>query len=229
MSHPRSAKERDPDGTRQAILTAAEEEFAQKGFSGARIDEIAARAGYNKSLIFHYFENKLGLYQAVIGGAKGNVEQQFYAILLSSLASPEPLNAGQVASFIRQGIAESFDFLIERPTLRRILAWEAAEGWIIYRSLPTIQENVQQKLQTVAAFLQRAQVEGYLRPDLDPILLITNTLGMALIYLNSLPRYEAVFPQVDFSSAAALARARTQLIRLVLHGAMTPTSFGDVE
>lgn len=41
------------------------EEFAAKGYAGARVQEIAARAGVNKQLINYYFENKAGLYLAV--------------------------------------------------------------------------------------------------------------------------------------------------------------------
>ena len=56
----------DAEGAREAILNAGEEVFAQHGFDGARIDAIAKVSGYNKSLIFQYFGDKLGLYAAVI-------------------------------------------------------------------------------------------------------------------------------------------------------------------
>lgn len=50
---------------RQRILDAAEAEFAARGFSGARMARIAATAAVNKQLLFHYFESKAGLHQAV--------------------------------------------------------------------------------------------------------------------------------------------------------------------
>src|SRR5450759_1417839 len=59
-------RERDAESARQAILDAAEEVFAENGFDGARIDAIAAASEYNKSLIFHYFDDKLGLYAEVV-------------------------------------------------------------------------------------------------------------------------------------------------------------------
>ena len=62
----RPKRERDAEVARKAILDAAEEIFAEHGFDGARIDAIAAVSGYNKSLIFHYFDDKLGLYTAVL-------------------------------------------------------------------------------------------------------------------------------------------------------------------
>ena len=56
----------DAEGAREAILNAAEKVFAEHGFDGARIDVIAKESGYNKSLIFQYFDDKLSLYAAVI-------------------------------------------------------------------------------------------------------------------------------------------------------------------
>src|SRR5207237_9977589 len=47
------------------IVTAARDEFARHGFDGARVDQIARRAGVNKQLLFYYFHSKRGLFDAV--------------------------------------------------------------------------------------------------------------------------------------------------------------------
>ena len=57
---------RDPVATRKKLLTAARLEFARHGFAGARVDEIAERAGVNKQLVYHYFGDKDALYLAVL-------------------------------------------------------------------------------------------------------------------------------------------------------------------
>lgn len=44
--------------SRERILDAARSEFAEKGFDGARVDEIAKRAEVNKALIYYYFKGK---------------------------------------------------------------------------------------------------------------------------------------------------------------------------
>jgi AcrR family transcriptional regulator len=49
---------------RGRILAAAEREFAAYGYSGSRVERIAATAGVNKQLLFHYFGSKAGLYRA---------------------------------------------------------------------------------------------------------------------------------------------------------------------
>lgn len=50
--------ENDTPDSRQKILQAAEEVFSEKGYDGARVDEIARRSGVNKALLYYYFQNK---------------------------------------------------------------------------------------------------------------------------------------------------------------------------
>lgn len=57
---------RDPERTRALLLDAARAEFARKGLAGARVNEIAARAGVNKQLISYHFGGKVGLYEAIL-------------------------------------------------------------------------------------------------------------------------------------------------------------------
>ena len=53
-----------PD-TQRKILEAALSQFYQKGFDGARVDEIAKEAGVNKALIYYYFESKEKMLEAI--------------------------------------------------------------------------------------------------------------------------------------------------------------------
>jgi AcrR family transcriptional regulator len=59
-------RQRDADRTRRALLDAARAEFAAKGLAGARVNEIADRAGVNKQLISYYFGGKQALYDALV-------------------------------------------------------------------------------------------------------------------------------------------------------------------
>ena len=56
---------RDADRTRKKILDAARREFGMHGFSGARVEAIARRAGVNKALIFYYFQSKEELFRVL--------------------------------------------------------------------------------------------------------------------------------------------------------------------
>jgi AcrR family transcriptional regulator len=61
---PVGSEEQTP--TKLRLLNAATFEFAERGFAGARIDEIARRAQLNKQLIYHYYGGKKQLYAAVL-------------------------------------------------------------------------------------------------------------------------------------------------------------------
>src|SRR6516165_10297251 len=61
-----SALKQAAERTRRNIIEIATEEFAHKGFSGARIDEIAARTNTSKRMLYYYFVDKQGLFIAVL-------------------------------------------------------------------------------------------------------------------------------------------------------------------
>ena len=63
---PARSNRRDPDRTREAILVAAQDEFAAKGLAGGRVNVIARKSGANKRMIYHYFGSKDGLYLAAL-------------------------------------------------------------------------------------------------------------------------------------------------------------------
>src|SRR3546814_2273877 len=69
------------------ICTAALQVFAEKGFAGARIEEIARRAGLSKGGVYLYFPTKEALFRAVVRDA---VAHNIEAIRQSVLATPLP-------------------------------------------------------------------------------------------------------------------------------------------
>src|SRR5690348_16451342 len=112
----RQGRTHDAEGAREAILNAAEEVFAEHGFDGARIDAIAEAAGYNKSLIFHYYGDKLGLYAAVLK----RIDEQasgFQVKILAPLLADESLtsDAYKFRTFLMTAFRFLFDFFVEIP------------------------------------------------------------------------------------------------------------------
>lgn len=93
-------RQRDPERTKARILQAALEEFAAKGFAGARVSEIATRAGVNKQLISYYFGGKEGLYQAL--NTRWQAEE-------SAFADPSASLGELAASYVRAN-AERRDY-----------------------------------------------------------------------------------------------------------------------
>src|ERR1700741_5287582 len=88
------------------IVAAAREEFARRGFAGARVEQIARRAGVNKQLLFYYFHSKRGLFQAVLAQSAGELESAF-----ARLANP----GGGPLERLRLTLAAQFEFLAQNP------------------------------------------------------------------------------------------------------------------
>lgn len=91
--------------TRQSLLTAATRVFVEKGFSGARVDEIARRAKANKAMIYYHFGNKQALYQAVLLRLMGPIHEHIAALGKGDLGPRERLTefyAGIVRRFAAQ-------------------------------------------------------------------------------------------------------------------------------
>jgi AcrR family transcriptional regulator len=210
---------RDPEATRAAILNAAEEVFAQLGFAGARVEAIAAASGYNNGLIFRYFTDKLGLYRAVVLRIKAHTEAWFTRDL-APLFDANTAAAGEIET-VRAVLGTTlrwvFDYFLAHVTYRRILAWEAAEGWSTF---DLVHADVEQSwwLEPASRFLVQAQAAHLIREDIYLPMLISDALYMALLHQWFIPRSELDFPGVDFSSSEALARAREQIVQLILNG-----------
>src|ERR1700747_3682251 len=105
-SNGKTPQRRDPVGTRQKLLSAARHEFARSGLAGARVDEIAARAGVNKQLVYHYFGDKDALYLAVLEWVYEEIRAQERKLNLTGLP---PLQG------IKKLIEGSFDRLAPHP------------------------------------------------------------------------------------------------------------------
>src|SRR3569832_2171126 len=93
---------RDPAGSRAALIEAAVAEFARRGFEGARVDELAAAAGVNKQLVYHYYGSKQGLYLAALESVYVQIREKERRLSLGAL---EPREA------MAQLVGFSFDYL----------------------------------------------------------------------------------------------------------------------
>jgi TetR/AcrR family transcriptional regulator len=203
--------------TREAILTAAEAVFAEHGFDGARIDTIAEVSGYNKTLIFRYFDDKLGLYAAVLKRIDRQVSE-LMVHFIGPLLEDETIvsDAHRFRAFLKTALGVFFDYMVEHPRVMRMIIWEHAEGWQTYAKIASLFEV--EGLDQSEALFARARRAGFFRSDFDPVVLFLLAEQICWSYPTSLPFYQIVFPHRDFSSASSRARAREQIIEFIVSG-----------
>ena len=142
------------------IVAAAREEFAKRGFAGARVNQIARLAGVNKQLLFYYFHSKRGLFQAVLAQSAGELETA-----LAALVHP----SGGPLERLRLTLAAQFEFLARHPEIVALLGQGAAFAPAINR---------------LVVLLAEGQGLGQVRDDLDPHLAAAQALILMVGYLS---------------------------------------------
>jgi len=160
-----TARNRDPEATRAAILEAAEAVFLDKGFGNAAMSEISRRAGVTKSLIHHHFGSKEALWREVKVGRFIPYAEQQMAMLRDAEGSVE---------LLRTSMAVYFRFLQANPELVRIMAWMFLE-----RDADECVVKDRELLELGVTRLREAQEQGRLRNDLDPRFVLFTFIGLA--------------------------------------------------
>ncbi|MCS3896719.1 TetR/AcrR family transcriptional regulator [Bradyrhizobium japonicum USDA 38] len=198
---------RDPVATRKKLLTAARLEFAKHGFAGARVDEIAERAGVNKQLVYHYFGDKDALYLAVLEWVYADIREQERQLNLEGLP-PEKA--------IRKLIEASFDYLATNPDFIVLLNDENRGGARHVRGSTRLEAMHSPLVKSVSHILHEGVRTGVFRNGIDPIQLYISIAGLSYFYLSNTPTLSAIFGK-DLSSRAARRARRRHVADLVLH------------
>jgi TetR/AcrR family transcriptional regulator len=145
-AHPTAAARKyDAERSARRLLDAALDEFAAGGFTGAKVADIADRAGLSKQLISYYFGGKEGLYQGVVTEWQAHEE---------SFADQSQALTDLVTAYVADTLADP------RPT--RLLLWRA-----LSQSVPEL-APADDPGTGAAARMQRRQANGEIAPDLDP-------------------------------------------------------------
>ena len=161
--------ERNPERTRERILSAALREFATNGFAGARVDAIARRAAINKRMLYHYFGDKERLFREVL-----------HRKIAERQASAEGLSGDPAES-----LPFWFKLSCRDADWVRLLEWEAlqeADGRVIdERNRRTATERGIERI-------RQSQARGQISAELDP--------RHVMLAMRSLTMFPAAFPQL---------------------------------
>lgn len=149
---------RDSEATRLRIIDAAEATFAAEGIAGARVDEIAARAGANKRMLYYYFGSKEGLYEAVL---RRRLADRLEAAEVPAAAAEERLPTRTART-------------LDDPTYVRLLMWEAL-------GLAAGETVVAEAERAEAARAVRERIDGPRLPGVDPGQLALAEVGLTLV------------------------------------------------
>lgn len=151
---------RDAAASKRRILAAALKEFSDKGREGARIEAIAQRAKVSKPMLYSYFGDKEGLYQAALREAYVQIREGERKLRIADMA-PE--------AAVRELVRFTLDHFVSKPWFIRILNTENLEGGSAVRTMADATEIQSPLIEQIGTVLKRGAQAGVFRPGIDPV------------------------------------------------------------
>jgi AcrR family transcriptional regulator len=199
-------RRRQPAATYRSILDAATAEFAAKGLEGARTDEIAARAGVNKRMLYHYFGNKEALWLAVLEATYDAIRAEERRLDVEHLPPAEGM---------RRLVEFSINYDRDHPEFLALLNNENLHKAAHLRRSKRVRELHSSLLRVIADLLDRGVREGVFRSAVDPAELYMTIAGLGFFYFSNTHTLSTIFDR-ELGSPRACRRHLEHAVEVVL-------------
>jgi TetR/AcrR family fatty acid metabolism transcriptional regulator len=193
----------DEPEKRRAILHAAVRVFAEKGYHGCRVADVARQAGVAYGLVYHYFRNKEALLE--------NVFAEQWAIFIGAIRAIRE-GPGSAAERLAGVCRFAVDVFKTAPAAVRVLLLEVARTPNVMRAGST-RQTFEQAARLLAEMVREGQETGELRRGADPMLAAAGLLGALELSLTAM-----VIGVVPSGTEAEVERAQQQVVDFVLGG-----------
>jgi TetR/AcrR family transcriptional regulator len=193
----RASRPRHAEGSRERLLAAAAQEFAARGFDGAKVDRIAARAHLNKAMLYYHFEHKAALYREILHDVFGAAAEAVEAV---------QVHGGDPEEQLRAFIAAIAGSAVTRPHFPSIWLREMAEGGR-HLNAPVIAQ-MRRVMLTLAGILEMGRRAGTFR-HVHPLIAQMGIVAPLLFFAASAPvrtrlGHHAPFPLGEVTPQAVL-------------------------
>lgn len=206
MKHAGAPRKRDPAATRARILEAATQEFCTKGYDGARMEQIVARADCNIRMAYHYFGRKEGLYLAVLERAYEQVRSREVELDLKQLGPVEGMKAL---------IEFTFDHIANHPEFIGLMNTEnTLKGRILEKSTQVPEATIP-LVEAIGDLLNRGWAAGVFRRNVDPVHLYITILSVSYLHISNRYTLSIMFRQ-DLHAATWLSKCKRHACDVVL-------------
>ena len=201
-----AARTNDPARTMSDIIAVATQEFADKGLSGARIDEIAALTQTSKRMIYYYYGSKEGLYLAVLEDAYARTRSAESGLHLDDV---EPVEA------LKKLVSFSIDYKLAHPEFVRLVMTENIHSAEYLKQSKTAVHMNTPAIDLLKRIYERGVASGDFRSGIEAFDLHMAISALSLYNVSNRPTVEAIFKR-DITDKKEVDRLRKNSIEMLL-------------
>ncbi len=199
--------------SRDKIISAAIEVFAEKGKYGTHMEEIAAKAEINKAMLYYYYTSKDNLFQEVLQRILRTTTEQ----ILHNLNQGSSTNKNAVEK-ISQFVTTHFEVLAQNPNFAKIvLDALAGDSKDIQLAMEAIKKDTELLFPKLLGLIEEAISEKAFR-KIDPLQVFISIIGMNLIYFIGKPIAQTMLDFRVEDEQKFLGDRKDSIIDLLLYG-----------
>jgi len=191
--------------TKEQILEAAKMIFQERGFAGARMQEIADEAGINKSMLHYYFRSKDKLFQKVFQDSI----RQFFPEILKVLNADLAFN-----SKIERLVETYYEMFKKHPHLPRFVIHEMNQHPDRFKEFVN---NMSFEIPEAFVNQIQSEIDSGTMQKIDPREFIINTIGLCVFPLIARPMIETIFEMNDEQYQQFLKQRKKELPKFILN------------
>ncbi len=206
---------RDAAKTRGKILSVAMREFAENGYSGARVEAICRGARVNPRMIYHYFADKAGLYVAVLDEVLSELRAAEMKLDFDHM--PPDLTRSHSCSTL------SIAHFGDHPELMNLLSGENLLRAQFLRRSRTVQTISSPLLGLIHKLLRRGEASRLFRSGVDPLHLYVAMVALSYFHRSNAFTLSVIFSTDLARSAAGRQQHKTLAAALILNYLAAPS------
>jgi TetR/AcrR family transcriptional regulator len=194
--------------TKQLVLGVARSEFALKGLAGARVDEIADKAGVNKQAIYYHFGNKDDLFRATLDSC-------YEAILAQNdaYAATAPVKPPREA--VRRLIEHMFDRIAKHSAIVQLIMDENRYMGRHLTNTKLISSSDDPLIDHLRAVFKAGEAAGEIAPGIDVEQFFMDIIALCIFYFSNIHTVSAVMDR-DLAAPRAVRARRRHIVRQLM-------------
>ena len=203
---------RRPPDTRDRVLVVAQALFAERGYRGTSLRDIAKRIGIKAPSLLHHFPSKQQLYLAVLDKMFESLEDAANAIAWGK---------GSRQNRMRQAVGNAIDFIAGHSDFVRIMWKEMADESGVGRQV--LKRRLPPLFSTAVNFIFRGQREGEFRSEVDPLHFMWSLNSITIGYFTTAAMLRRLW-NMNLLETAMIERRKREVIDMVERTLFTTTS-----